>query len=77
MTMNWKGFGRKLSWPNLKVLFQHSPGGTEENHENLSQDSRSPGPKFEPGSSGIRSRIVNHTTTALGDIYRASGDENV
>jgi hypothetical protein len=31
--MNWKGFGRKRSWHNFKVLSQHSPGGTEENHE--------------------------------------------
>jgi hypothetical protein len=31
--MNGKGFGRKLSWPNFKVLSPHSPGGTEENHE--------------------------------------------
>jgi hypothetical protein len=28
--MNWKGFGRKWSWPNFKVLTQHLPGGTEE-----------------------------------------------
>jgi hypothetical protein len=27
--MNWKGFGRKGSLTNFKVLFQHSPGGTE------------------------------------------------
>jgi hypothetical protein len=25
--------GRKRSWPNFKVLSQHSPSGTEENHE--------------------------------------------
>jgi hypothetical protein len=24
--MNWKGFGRKRPWPNLKVLSRHSPG---------------------------------------------------
>jgi hypothetical protein len=40
--MSWKGFGRKRPWPNFKVLSHHSPGGTEENCENLSQDSRSP-----------------------------------
>jgi hypothetical protein len=27
--MYWKGFGRKRSWLNFKVLFRHSPGGTE------------------------------------------------
>jgi hypothetical protein len=31
--MNWKGFGRKLSWPNFEVLSGYSPGGTEEIHE--------------------------------------------
>jgi hypothetical protein len=29
---NWKGFGRKRSWPTYKVPYRHSPGGTEENH---------------------------------------------
>jgi hypothetical protein len=33
MMTNWKGFGRKRSWPNFKVLSRHSPGGTEKNHE--------------------------------------------
>jgi hypothetical protein len=27
----------------LKALFRHLPGETEENHDNLSKDSRSPG----------------------------------
>jgi hypothetical protein len=48
MMLNWKQFGRKRLWPNFKVLSRHSPGGTEENHENLNQDSRgrepNPGP---------------------------------
>jgi hypothetical protein len=34
---------RKQSWPNFKALSQHLPGGTEENHKNLSQDSQSLG----------------------------------
>jgi hypothetical protein len=28
--MNGKGFGRMQSWPNFKVLYQHSPGGAGE-----------------------------------------------
>jgi hypothetical protein len=32
--MKWNGGGRKQSWSNLKELFQHLHGGTEENHEN-------------------------------------------
>jgi hypothetical protein len=33
--MNWKGFGRKRSWPNFNLLSRHSTGGTEENQEKL------------------------------------------
>jgi hypothetical protein len=41
--MNWKGFGRKQSWTNFKVLSQHLPGGTEKSTINLSHNSWSPG----------------------------------
>jgi hypothetical protein len=37
--MNYKRYGRKWSWPDLK----YTPTGTDENHDNLSQDCRSPG----------------------------------
>jgi hypothetical protein len=50
----------------FKLLFRKSPGGTEENHENLNQDSRSPGPRIETGTFRIRSRSVNHSTTTFG-----------
>jgi hypothetical protein len=40
--MNLKGFGRKRLWPNFNTLQRHSPGGTQENHKQLSQGSRSP-----------------------------------
>jgi hypothetical protein len=36
--MNWKGFGRKWSWPNFKVLSWFSRGETEKNHKKVSQD---------------------------------------
>jgi hypothetical protein len=56
--MNWKGVGRKRSWPNFKVLSRHSPRGTEKNQEKLwivvSE------PRFEIGASRILSRGVNH-----------------
>jgi hypothetical protein len=32
--MNWKGCGRKLSWPNFKVLSRYLSIGTEKNLEN-------------------------------------------
>jgi hypothetical protein len=47
--INWKGFGRKWSWPNFKVLSRHSPGGTEDNHENRSEVSRSSDRDLNPG----------------------------
>jgi hypothetical protein len=68
MMMNRKGFGRKLSSPNFKVPSRYSPGGPVKNHENLSQDSRSPGSKIEHGNSRIRSRSVNHTATTFGVV---------
>jgi hypothetical protein len=48
--MNWKGCRRKRSWPTFKALPRNSPGGTDENHENLSQDSRSPDRDLNPGT---------------------------
>jgi hypothetical protein len=66
MMINYKGFGRKRLWPNFKVLYLRSPGGTEENHKNLYQDSMSPGPRLEPWTSRIRSRSVNHSTKTFG-----------
>jgi hypothetical protein len=55
--LNWKGFGRKWSWPNLRS----NPGicieGLRKTTKNLSQDSWSPGrdlntgpPKYEAGN---------------------------
>jgi hypothetical protein len=40
--INLKETGRKRMWPNFNVISQHLPRGAEENHENLSLDSRSP-----------------------------------
>jgi hypothetical protein len=54
------------SWRNFKVLTRHLPGGTEKNHENLNQDSLSPGPLIEPRTSWIQSRRVNHSNTTFG-----------
>jgi hypothetical protein len=47
--MNWKIYVRKRSWPNCKVPSRHLPGGSEENHENLSQDNLPLGVDFNPG----------------------------
>jgi hypothetical protein len=60
--LNCKEFGRKLSSPNFKLLTRHSPGGTEEGHEKPQLE----WPKFESGTSRIRSRSVNHSTLTFG-----------
>jgi hypothetical protein len=45
--------------------------------ENVSKDSRSPGPKFEPENFLIRSRSVNHSITTFGTLeaQRTVGDD--
>jgi hypothetical protein len=47
--MNCKGFGRKRSWHNFKVIPRHSPEGTEENNERHQSGHPISRPIFEPG----------------------------
>jgi hypothetical protein len=49
------------------VLSQNLPVGTEENHEEPQTGQPVYGPRLESGTSRIRSRIVNHSTTTFGD----------
>jgi hypothetical protein len=63
--MNWKGFERKQSWPNFKVLCRPSPGGTEEKDEKAESGKPFSGPRFEPGTSQIRSRSVDHDFSVI------------
>jgi hypothetical protein len=60
MMMNWKGFGRKQSWPNFKVLSQSLHGGTDENHEKTQSGQLSLELIFDPETSRIQSRSVIH-----------------
>jgi hypothetical protein len=66
MMKNWKGFGRKLSWLNLR----YHPGirleGLRKIARNLNQDSRLLGPRMESRTSRIQSRSINHKTTTFG-----------
>jgi hypothetical protein len=59
--MNWKGCGRKRSWPNFMLLSRYLLGGTEKNTKTLSQDSRSPGRDSNAGppenETGVSSRM--------------------
>jgi hypothetical protein len=50
----------------FKVLSRHSPGDTEENHENLIQDSRNSGPRYEYEKTRKRSKTENPSTTNFG-----------
>jgi hypothetical protein len=56
---------RKRSWPNSKLLSRHLPGETEESHEKTKSGQPVSGPRFEPGTSRIRIRCVNHLTTTF------------
>jgi hypothetical protein len=49
-----KRIWKEVIVPNFKVLPLHSPGGTEENHEN-SQDNQSLGQDLKPGPSEYES----------------------
>jgi hypothetical protein len=69
--MNWKGCGRKRSWPNLKALFQHFVGETKENHETRHLSQTISWPRFERGTFRIRSRSVNHSTTTFRSHFLA------
>jgi hypothetical protein len=64
--MNWKGFGRKRSCYIFKVTSRHSLGGAEEIHEKPQSVKPISGTRFEPGTSQIRNRSINHSTTTLG-----------
>jgi hypothetical protein len=72
--------GRKWSWPNFKVLSWHLPGGTEENHINLSQDSGSLSQDLNPGPPEYEAGVLNHLTTTFGDtpywLMKPKGDRD-
>jgi hypothetical protein len=57
--VKWKGFGRKHSQHNFKILSGNSPEGTEKNHENLNKDSlfSSRDLKPEPSVAGVLATI--------------------
>jgi hypothetical protein len=59
----------KRSWPNFKVMSQHLSGESEKNHEKSQSGQSVSGPRFEPGTSRIRRRSVNHSTTTFGRRY--------
>jgi hypothetical protein len=73
MMMNYKGFGRKRSWPNFKELSRHSPGGTEEKIREISislagrlDRYMNPGPpEYEAGVLTTRTRRAVHVICAV------------
>jgi hypothetical protein len=60
---NLEGSGRGL------VLFRHLSGGTETDNEKPESGQPVPTPRYEPQTSRIRSRSVNHSTKTF-DIKR-------
>jgi hypothetical protein len=58
--MNWKGFGRKSSWPNFKVGYYPDSYLEElkKTMKNFSQDSRTPGRDMKPGPPGYEIGVL-------------------
>jgi hypothetical protein len=69
MMMNLKGFGRS----GRDLILKYYAGIRLEGLRKTAKTSiRSPGLRIEPGTSRIRSRNVNHSTTTFGETH--SGD---
>jgi hypothetical protein len=58
MMMNWRGFGRKLSWPNFMVLSWHSPGGTEKPWKTSIRIAGRQGREINPGPSELKVGVL-------------------
>jgi hypothetical protein len=56
--MNWKGCGRKRSWPNLRYYPGTRLEGVRKTTKSLSQDSRSPGRDLNPGPAEYEARVL-------------------
>jgi hypothetical protein len=69
--MSSKGCGRKRSLTNFKVLYHYLPVGTEENDENLSQDSQSPGRDLNPGPPEYEAEVL--TTRSRSSVTKFKG----
>jgi hypothetical protein len=67
--MNCKGCGRRRSWPHLNVLSQQLPGGTEKKTRKTSVRIAGVRAAFEPVTSRIRNRSLNHSTATLDVFY--------
>jgi hypothetical protein len=69
--VNDNEFGKDLVGSGLGLLLRYYPGirleGLRKTTKTLNQDSRSPGTRIECGTSRIRSRGINRSTTTFGD----------
>jgi hypothetical protein len=56
--MKCNGCGRKQLWMNFEAPSRHSPGGSEQNHKNISQESLSPFRDLNSGHSEYEARVL-------------------
>jgi hypothetical protein len=56
--MNWKEYGRKQSWPNLRYYPGICLEGLRETMKNVSQDSQSAGQDLKPGPSEYKAGVL-------------------
>jgi hypothetical protein len=65
MIMNWKGYGRKRSWRNLRYYLGICLEGLKKNTKHMPGEPISGPIVFEPGTSRIRTRSVNRSAATF------------
>jgi hypothetical protein len=66
MTLNWKGYGRKRSWPNLRCYPGICLERLRKTTKNLQSGQPIFGPWFEPGTCWMRSSSGNYLIVTFG-----------
>jgi hypothetical protein len=66
--MNWKGWGRKKSWLNLRYFSSISPKRLRKATKNVSQNIN-PWPRFELGTFRLQSRCANYLASTFTGEY--------
>jgi hypothetical protein len=73
VTSEWWWIGKDLVESGRGLILRYYPRiclkWLRKTTRNLHRDSRSPGPTFEPGTSRMRSRSVNHSATTFGLLW--------
>jgi hypothetical protein len=70
MMVNEWWTGKDVEWSSHGlVLFQHLPGGTEENHDNPQSGKPVSKLRFQPDTLKVQNRSINHSATTFTEAY--------